>query len=773
MMQAWQWARSHRLGLGFAMAVLVMAGWAWHAARLTGVVHEQTASVAGQKQAPVVHFVGSQACAGCHQAEDQAWRGSHHQLAMQAATPATVLAPFRGERLTEGGVTSVFSQRGGRYYVNTEGPDGRQREFEVTHALGVAPLQQYLVPMPNKGMQALSTAWDARPRAQGGQRWFDLHRGQRVRAGDELHWTGRQNNWNFMCAECHTTQFKKNFDPANRTYSSTWSEMNVSCEACHGPGSNHVAWGGLAQPARQADRGKGLTLWLDERKGAQWSINAATGNAQRSLAPMALAQRQELELCARCHAHRSQISDDQLHGKPLLDTHVPSLLEPGLFWEDGQMKAEVYNYASFQQSRMYQKGVTCSDCHDPHTAKLRAPGNPTCLQCHAPAKYETPAHHFHPLGSAGASCASCHMPVTTYMVVDPRHDHGIRVPRPDLSLQNGAPNACGKCHADKSPSWAAQWALRWYPDLRARQAPLAQALVASGNRDAANLGQLFGIMNDAELPAVLRASALARAAPWVGSAQLPQIGALTKDTDSLVRLTAVEAFAGLPAEARPQWLLPALADPVRAVRIAAARWLAGLPARDWSAIDQARFAGALKEYIGVQQFNADRPEAYNNLGTLYADQGDWATAEQMLKQAISVDPGFTASALNLADVYREQGREDEAQALVRAVLRRHPADAAAHNVLGLSLLRQKRLAEALKALQQAAGLAQQSVRFAYVYALALEAAGQRRQAVAELERVLKLHPGDRDTLAALQAICQRSQDAACVQRPADRPSGRP
>lgn len=752
-----QQGRLVAIALAVGAGLLVLAWLAW----LLGSPQTGPRKIASGADAPssAARFVGSQVCVGCHQAQGQAWQGSHHDLAMQHATPATVLAPFRGEAFTEAGITSRFRQRDGKFYIETQDRDGREQEFEVTHTLGVYPLQQFLVPMPDKGMQALTMAWDARPQGKGGQRWFDLHAGQNVKPGDPLHWTGRQNNWNFMCAECHTTNFKKNFDVVTRTYGSTWSEGNVGCESCHGPGSRHVAWSGLSGAARLSDATMGLAQLLRDRKDAQWNISAETGNAVRS--PAVSPDRAEVQLCAQCHSHRSQISDNYVHGKPLLDTHVPSLLDKSLFWPDGQMKAEVYNYASFQQSLMYQKGVSCSDCHNPHSLQLRAPGNAVCFQCHAPAKYEAQTHTFHELNSKGSSCVACHMPTTTYMSIDPRHDHGIRVPRPDLSVGTGIPNACNKCHVDKSPEWASQALLRWYPGIEARHPPLQTAFAAFDKGDEKALSLLSKVFEDAGQSSIARASALSRAVPAMGPEGLNQIGKLLQDRDPLVRRTAVEALATAPPEIRSQWLRPMLADPVKAVRMSVARWLAGVPVAGWDAKDQAQLSAIVDEYVKVQLFNADRPESYDNLGTLYADQGKWKEAEAALNKAIELAPDMAASSLNLADVYRAQGREDDAQSLLRDVAAKFPGDATAQHALGLSLLRQRRLDQALVLLRRSAELAPDNARFAYVYALALERDGQDRLALATLENALKLSPMDQDAAAAAAAICKRSGDAFC------------
>jgi predicted CXXCH cytochrome family protein len=397
-------------------------------------------------------YAGRDACAGCHAKELTAWRGSDHDLAMQAADEKSVLGDFANAKFTYAGTTSTFSRRDGKFHVNTDGPDGKLADYEIKYTFGVRPLQQYLIEFPGGRMQALSIAWDSRPKAEGGQRWFHLYPGQNIKAGDWLHWTSGGQNWNFTCAECHSTNLRKGFDARTDVYKTTWSELNVSCEACHGPASNHVAWAKKEGDWQALASTKGLAIALDERKGASWNPSADTGTARRS-APRSSSR--ELDTCARCHARAARLSDDYVHGKPPLDTHRLALLDGNLYWNDGQMREEVYNWGSFAQSRMHAQGVTCSDCHDPHSLKLRAPGNAVCAQCHQPAKFDAPSHTHHAAGTPGAACTACHMPTTNYMVVDARHDHSLRVPRPDLSAKLGVPNPCNACHRKETPQWAA------------------------------------------------------------------------------------------------------------------------------------------------------------------------------------------------------------------------------------------------------------------------------------------------------------------------------
>ena len=425
------------------------------AAGLGGAVPGELAR-AGQDSQASATFIGRERCAACHPHQQEAWLGSHHDLAMQEARDDTVRGDFNDASFTHFGVTSRFFRRNGGFFINTEGPDGKLADYEISHTFGVTPLQQYLVSFPDGRMQALSIAWDSRPREAGGGRWFHLYPDERIPPEDELHWTRPSQNWNWMCAECHSTNLRRNYDSATDRYRTIWSEIDVSCEACHGPGSNHLAWAeGMAanqapDPALVAT--KGLVVALDERRGVTWSP-AADGKPVRNPPPRG---HREVEVCAQCHARRAGLADGLNHGAPLLETHDPVLLSPGLYFADGQQQDEVYTYGSFLQSRMHAQGVTCSDCHDPHSGRLRTPGNSLCAQCHPPARYDQPGHSLHPHGSAGAQCVACHMPVRTYMVVDPRHDHAMRVPRPDLSQRLGTPDPCTACHQDKDTAWAAE-----------------------------------------------------------------------------------------------------------------------------------------------------------------------------------------------------------------------------------------------------------------------------------------------------------------------------
>ena len=331
---------------------------------------------------------------------------------MQEVSGETVLGRFDGAEIEHFGARTRFFRKGESFFVSAEGPDGQQADFEIKYTFGVEPLQQYLIELPGGRLQALNVAWDARPKSQGGQRWFHLHPDEPVPVGDVLHWTGPASSWNSTCADCHSTNLRKNYSAALNEYDTRWSEIDVACEACHGPGSRHVEWASSHREVLDANKGLLVDLGPD---GGNWTMDAATGIATRT---KPRDSQTELNTCAPCHSRRAPISADREPDRPLLDSYVPALLEEGLYYADGQIQDEVYVYGSFLQSKMYRAGVTCSDCHDPHSLRVRDGPDAACARCHLPAKFAVRSHHHHAPGSPGSRCVERHMPATTYMVID-------------------------------------------------------------------------------------------------------------------------------------------------------------------------------------------------------------------------------------------------------------------------------------------------------------------------------------------------------------------
>ena len=698
--------------------------------------------------APSPGYVGSQSCRPCHPESFAAWEGSDHDLAMQPAGEGSVLGDFDDASFERRGLTSRFFRRDGRYMVSTEGADGALHDFEVAFTFGVRPLQQYLVGFPDGRYQALKLAWDARPREAGGQRWYSLDPDEDVPPGDELHWTAPAYTWNFACAECHSTDLRKGYDAAADTYATTWAEIDVSCEACHGPGARHV---GAATAVRDGSaRALPADLGLEVPLGGAgtWRFAAGTTTALLEAPAPGVA---EVELCGRCHARRSQFSEEVVPGRPLSDTHRVQLLTAGMYFPDGQILDEVYVYGSFRQSRMSAAGVTCSDCHDPHTLKPRAAGNAVCASCHAPAAFDTPEHHHHEPGSAGASCVECHMPARTYMGVDPRRDHSLRIPRPDLAAALGVPDACTRCHADKGERWAADAVVDWYGPVRKPGFQDYAPALDAARRGAAGAGEgLCALVLDATAPAIARATALEELANWLSPGALPAVEAGLAAKDPLMRRAAVEGLQHLDLAARWPLVSPLLDDPVRGVRLAAADALSDVrPADVEEAGRRAALERAFAESEAAEAFNADRAEHWVNLAGFHFAQGRVAEAERDYAEARRRNPRFPPAWVNQADMYRVLGREPDAERVLREGIAVLPRAASLRHALGLALVRAQRMDEALPCLEQAHRLAPEDARYGYVFGVALDSTGRREQAIAAWEDTLAHNPNDRDLLDAL------------------------
>lgn len=532
-------------------------------------------------------FVGSESCASCHESEYADWLGSHHQLAMQDATPETILADFNDASVEYFGSTSRMYRDGDRFVMQTDNKDGELEEFDVSHVFGLTPLQQYLTEFPDGRKQVLPFAWDAREESEGGQRWYHLYPDEQVLHDDVLHWTKRNFNWNYMCAECHSTDLQVNYDLASDTFDTTWSEISVGCEACHGPGSNHVQ-----QVEGGFDERHGFPVDLGDREGAAWIMDVETGIASRSVA---ITSHQQPESCGRCHSRRAVIAEDYEYGKPLLDTHRLSLLEEHLYHADGRIFEEVYMYGSFVQSKMYAAGVTCTDCHNPHSGELVTGSNPNdvCSQCHLPTEFATTEH------APNSDCVSCHMQDEVYMGVDPRRDHSFRLPNTSTDPEHYG---------------------------------VAIAAAREGNVD-------LSAATNPELPAIVRATLITHIpAPFSGPARAVLESAVA-DENALIRLAALDAIQAAPPDLRPDFGAALLGDPVRAVRVQAAGTYVEF--RDLLPYQAARdYAAAATEFRESMLATASRPESLSVLAEFEFRSGNGDQATDYLRKAIELDPRF-------------------------------------------------------------------------------------------------------------------------------------
>ena len=701
---------------------------------------------------PEAAYVGREACAECHGTEARLWQGSHHDLAMQVADKSTVLGDFDDATFTYDGVTSTFFKRDNKFFVRTDGPDGELQDYEIAYTFGAVPLQQYLIEFPGGRYQALNVCWDTRPVEEGGQRWFHLHPEGGVDHEDELHWTGVNQNWNFMCAECHSTNLKKRYIANEDRFATTFEEIDVSCEACHGPGSLHVEWGEAVALRREPayDNGHmGLVLRLEDPGRGTWIVSPETGSGTRLAPPV---ETQELETCARCHSRRGLIWEDYEFGRPLLDTHRLALLDEGLYHADGQIDEEVYVHGSFLQSKMHQKGVTCSDCHDPHSLEMHFPDDSVCVRCHSRTKFATQEHHFHKPGTKGAFCVDCHMPPKNYMVVDPRHDHSLRIPRPDLSLKIGTPNACNDCHADKSVEWSMEWIVKWYGPERRQEPHYGEALHAGREGLLGAEQALVELIENEEAPAIAQATALALLARYLTAGSLPVLERALGSPDPLIRMAAVRSTEALEESRRLSVAYPLLYDPVRAVRFEAATRLASVRRDLFSSPQRTALQNTLAEYRESLRFDADRAESHLSLAWLHSMNGELEEAEEEYLQALELNPLLPTTYINLADLYRMQGRDREGETMLRKAVDLYPDSGDLRHALGLSLVRLQRPVEAREELRLAFEAMPESARYAYVYGVALLDSGEPQKGLVVLEEAHERHPTDRELLVVLVSI---------------------
>lgn len=760
--------------------------------------------------------------------------------------PAGVLARSRCElgdvvrRLeAEGRLKIPFGQRhrmfqkDGKYFVQTEGPDGTLQNFEVKYVLGYRSLQQYLVEfpegakradgsrMPKGSVQTLPLAWDVQ-----GRRWFSLYPGEAISPEDPLHWTARLFNWNSMCVECHATGVQRGYDPATHAYHTTFSESNVSCEACHGPASVHVE---VARSKR---------FFWDRRYGVGLP-RVSEGDAAG-----------QMDVCAPCHARRHGVFPDwpdkeiftcqprrflDYYLPALFDHRIPYIFPRALYHPDGQILEEDYEYGSFVQSAMFRQGVQCRNCHSIRTQQYYPNDNSLCTHCHLgrhPAdQYDTPKHHHHPADNPGARCVDCHMPESYYMVVDSRRDHSFRSPWPEGTLALGVPNACNHCHQDvgkgETPEWAAEQIRSWYPKPKTKPPQFAQAIAAARQHRPGADSALLEVVRQKELPGIVRASALLLLGDYPWSSTRPGAWLGLEDQDPLVRATALTVLREATEQELQVRVVPRLTDPVRAVRLEAARalvrhgetrlgglafdqaWtellqgLAAFPDQAETHVERA----ILYDHLGEQSKAQEAYEtalrldprsviARNNLGILYARQAQQAfdqlrlaenskqtvqieklrtlvaektaAAETQYRTALEVQPNLLELRDNLARLYYSVGRLPEAEAEFRKMIAQAPDQAGPYFSLAQLLAEDEtRLPESAQLLEKAVHLAPQQARIRYNYGLALQKLGQAKQAEKELLTALNLEPAEPDyprALAILYAQQKRWPEAVGMAR---------
>ncbi|MDA7823693.1 tetratricopeptide repeat protein [Opitutales bacterium] len=688
----------------------------------SGKDHLQIPSANDDKNYLVDQYVGAETCAECHNQVHEKWEGSHHFHAMELPNEQTVRADFNDSTFENYGVTTKFFRDQEKYLVETENQEGELETFEVAYTFGWEPLQQYLIKFPDGRLQVLPTCWDVEKKE-----WYHLYPDERIAPEDPLFWTRSLQNWDHMCADCHSTNLRKEFDFSKQAFSTKYSEINVACESCHGPGLDHV---------EHAKSGK---AWV--------------GLAHYALADVNSTNVAQIESCAKCHARRSIVHPNHHAGDRFLDHFLHEVTQPWspemqvpTYHVDGQIDDEVYVYGSYVQSKMYHQGVKCTDCHDAHTTKLHHYDNQLCTRCHVPdeknpAGFDNPGHHFHEMGTQGANCVECHMPHKNYMVIDSRRDHSIRIPRPDLSAKFGQPNACTNCHSDKSFQWAAEAIDRIKGPDRPKEVrhPAAFHAYRTGSSEAEKL--LLEASLDKMSPAFTQSGALLALRSFISKASNDEAIRQLESNQSIVRTAAISKLETLRDADRYRYLVPMLKDSVRAVRTEAARALASIPKKLYSVEDSQLFEQVFKELKARYESNLDRSESHLSLGILAENQQLPEQAEQHYRNAIIRDELFVPARLNLATLLSSQGRNEEAEKLLRESVRIQPTWGQIHYSLGLLLAEDRaRLAEAIRSLERASGYLPQNSRVTYNLAIAYWQSNRVEEAVRSFEQSIRLQP---------------------------------
>ncbi len=638
---------------------------------------------------------------------------------MAIANEESVLGDFSNKALTFHNMQTRMFEREGNFYVATPGPDNEIHEYRISYTFGFYPLQQYLVELEGGHIQALNIAWDSRDEAEGGQRWIHLQPDEAVDTGSPFYWQRQLQNWNSRCAECHSTNIQKNFDESNLTYQTSWSEMNVACEACHGPGSSHVqlAGNGLTGGDTGIISGKGNIEWVF-RDGK--TIADPVGRKSTEL----------VDICGGCHSRRAIIGELET-GKNYHDQYQLATISDDLYFADGQIRDEVYVLGSFMQSKMYERGVTCTNCHEPHTGKLLLVGNSLCSQCHQADEFDTPSHYFHASESAGSQCVECHMPQRIYMQVDARRDHRFGIPDPAASMGSDIPNACNSCHKGTSAAWAVKNIEKWTSTLAK---PHADTVLVEQARsgDPTTTRPILALVADESKPTMLRASMLSLLANFPSRVSTEAAEAYLNHAEPLLRASAVRLVRSVSPEVRWKILSSYVNDPVKAVRMEVAIALSDM-ASSVPLEKIGEFVALMNEYRQSLSLSADMPSTQSALGHLELNLGDTSAAIRRLEKAIKIEPDYIPARLNLADLYRSINNEKQASIHLQYAVKVAPDSGAANFSYGLSLIRQQKYQQAISYLKAATEQGDASSRYAYVYAVALDSLSRTDEALLFLE----------------------------------------
>lgn len=681
------------------------------------------------------NYVGDQSCKKCHATEFQEWQKSHHYMSMLPPNDSTVKGDFNNFTFTADGITSRFYKKGSQFFINTEGDDGKNHDFEVKYTFGFTPLQQYLVQFPGGRMQVPRLSWDVKKK-----KWFNQYAGQKIPSHDWLHWTGNAQNWNTMCATCHSTNLRKNYDIKTDTYKTSYSLINVSCESCHGGGKAHVDF--INGDYKSGEKIKGSYIQL----GKSYS------------------QTEQLNTCAPCHARASELSDSHIDSKEIMDNYIPQIPDTEFYHADGQVNDEDYIYTSFLQSKMFGKGLVCSTCHNPHSTKLKRIGNQTCTLCHVPDKYDSPKHTFHFKGGAATECKNCHMPGKVYMGNDLRHDHSFRVPRPDLSVKYGTPNACSNCHKDKSEKVLADAIIKWYGPKRKYH--FADDLIPGSRLDANSEKHLTNLIDNKFVPKIIKATATFYLGSIPTQSSLKTVLARLTSKDAQIRYRALRSLASFPVESWREAVGPLLSDKVRAVRIAAADLYVAVPVEQIPGQYAKAFSVAKAELEKSLRYQTDFSTGNVMLADYYMKLQDYANAEKFYLRGLKKDGNMNYALLNLSVVYNMQGKNQQALQALQTALKNDSKNERIYYNMALLYNEMNNIPAAEQSFAKAVELKSTNPKVYYNYGLLLNQNKKIKPAETVLLKGISLNPSDPELYYALTFVYIQSNNRVKAQQTA-------
>jgi len=665
------------------------------------IVEDQAAAFAG--------YAGDAACQACHAEEFQKWKASNHGLAERPLDEHLDKGAFEPEKtFPHGSQTTTARWNDGAATLRALGFDNADQPWKVERVIGHNPLRQFLVAGTGGRLHATEACWDPHK-----NEWFNVYGEEDRKPGEWGHWSGRGMVWNTMCAGCHNTRVRKNYDEATDTFHTAMAHPTVSCESCHGPMKDHAQWQ-LTNPGVKPDP--------TARK---------------------LSRDQMLDTCGMCHARRTELTGDFKPGDPFFDHHHLAVVDhSNIFYPDGQIWDEDYEFAPFMGSRMHHAGVRCVDCHDPHSAKRILPGNSLCMRCHTPGGFPNApvivpeAHTFHGIGSTGSECKNCHMPQTTYMQRHPRHDHGFTIPDPVMTKEFGIPNACNKCHTDKDADWSIAAVEKWYGqkmDTPQRKRTIAMAKARRGDADAWT--GLLDVLKSEE-PPYWKGSAALMLERWIGESKVRD-GLLTAigHEHPLVRSNAARAVEPLVESDSTvrEALRPLLEDAVRSVRVSAAWALR----RD---VDLESVAG--KELLHMLRYNADQPAGQMQLAQFEMSRGNAVKAVEHMRKAVKWDAGSPPFRHDLAVGLSITGDTPAALNELREAIRLNPQESEYHFKLGLGLAETGDLPGAKAAFREAVRVDSRHARAWYNLGLVLNTEGDTEGSLQALRSGEQADPRD-------------------------------